>query len=665
MTLGVGCEVASAADPVYGVSASSSLKARDYSEMEKGGVQALRVEISWGETQGKGGALDWSRTDRLIQEAAEHGLEVVPYLTGLPNWAKSCHKGHCQVPVDPETDGWLRFVKEAVERYGAGGSFWPVGSGQVTLPVTAWQVWNIANKTVPPRTYGTLLEATYQVIKLADPDASVLTGGLSYAGSKQLTDPSKYLRALLRSNGKDSLSAVAVAPQSRSVRRVKSQVKEVRHVLNAMGHKSNGIWVTPIGWSSDRSKSGMSVGKTGQKSRLQQSMKMFRRGFGVEGVFWSRWRDGGGGCKWCRRSGLVAGSGKAKPAWKAYKKFLGTLGPGGPHGGDPGPFFFGVSPEDGQFGDTDLDVMEKVGVGSVRFVVAQQDIESSGGSFDWGRTDDLFERLALHGIRPLPLLFGDTREVVRVNDPASMQSWRRFAGAAVSRYEPGSPFWQQFAADHPGVAPQPPNVWQLYNEQNTLLYWPPHPSPTAFAKFLHVSAEAIRGADPSAKIMLGGMYADDSMNGMLSWEFLKQLYDVPGARADFDIVAIHPYSFSLDVLSWQVENIRQVMVDANDASTPVWITEIGWGSEFDDDPSKQSWWERDEQGQADMLTSSWNLLLQKRKAWNIGGIYWYTWRDPGFRSCEFCESAGLFKNNFVAKPAATAFKELAESAGAG
>ena len=91
-----------------------------------------------------------------------------------------------------------------------------------------------------PEDLGTLLEATYQVIKLADPDASVLTGGLSYAGAKQLTDPSRFLRALLRSNGKDSLSAVAVAPQSRSVRRVKSQVKEVRHVLNAMGHRATG-----------------------------------------------------------------------------------------------------------------------------------------------------------------------------------------------------------------------------------------------------------------------------------------------------------------------------------------------------------------------------------------------------------------------------------------
>ena len=29
-----------------------------------------------------------------------------------------------------------------------------------------------------------------------------------------------------------------------------------------------------------------------------------------------------------------------------------------------------------------------------------------------------------------------------------------------------------------------------------------------------------------------------------------------------------------------------------------------------------------------MLTSAWNLLLANRKAWNLRGIFWYTWRDP-------------------------------------
>jgi Glycosyl hydrolase catalytic core len=664
VALGAACGTARAADPVYGVTTPSSLKPRDLGTMKKGRVQALRLEISWSKTKRKGGSFNWSRSDRQIKAAAEHGLEVVPYLTGVPSWAKSCRKGRCQVPA-ADRDGWLRFVTGAVDRYGPSGVFWPVGSRNVTLPVSTWQLWNIANKSLPPRSYGTLLQATYRAIKLADPQAAVLTGALSYAGGKKQTKPTKFLRKLLRSNGKDSFSGVAVGPQSRSVKRVKTQIKAVDKTLAKAGRSSRGIWVTPIGWSSNRSRRGMGVGSTGQRSRLKHSMSMLRRGLGVEGVFWSRWRDGGGGCKWCRNSGLVKRSGKAKPAWKAYKKFLKKLKTGGSQSTGGGPFFFGVSPEAGQSTPHDLNLMQSVGVGSVRFLVAQQEIVRNGTPH-WGPTDNQFRQFALHGIQPLPLLFGDPRSVSRVNDPTVLQRWRSFAAAAVDRYKPGSAFWKQFAAAHPGVAPTPASVWQIYNEQNNWLYWPSGPSAAQYAKLLDATAQGVRGADPNAKIMLGGMYGDDGQNGTPSWEFLRQLYQVPGVKDDFDIVAVHPFSFSLDGISWQIDNIRSVMANANDAATPIWITEMGWGSTSDGDPTKQSWWERTPQGQADMLKSAWNLLLENRKAWNLIGAVWYTWRDPGFgSSCGFCNSAGLLQHNFAPKPSFGAFKQVVESARTG
>ena len=55
--LGFAPAVAGAADPVYGVSTASPLKAKDLQELADGGVQALRLEISWNATKGKGGAV--------------------------------------------------------------------------------------------------------------------------------------------------------------------------------------------------------------------------------------------------------------------------------------------------------------------------------------------------------------------------------------------------------------------------------------------------------------------------------------------------------------------------------------------------------------------------------------------------------------------------------
>ena len=79
--------------------------------------------------------------------------------------------------------------------------------------------------------------------------------------------------------------------------------------------------------------------------------------------------------------------------------------------------------------------------------------------------------------------------------------------AAVNRYEDGSAFWQRFEADHPEATAMSPEVWQVYNEQNINEFWPSGPSPNKYAVLLDNSARAIRSADPSAKVMLGGCTA--------------------------------------------------------------------------------------------------------------------------------------------------------------
>ena len=168
-----------------------------------------------------------------------------------------------RMPSSPEDDDWLQFVAAAVNRYGPEGGFWPITSGaeQISVPISHWQLWNTANDDGKATSYGALLEATYRTIKLADPDAEVVTGALSFAGGKGTVKPTSFLRGLLRTSGKNSFSAVGVRPLARSVGSVKGQVKDVRRVLDSTGHVSDGIWVAPIGWASDRrSSKAVSVG---------------------------------------------------------------------------------------------------------------------------------------------------------------------------------------------------------------------------------------------------------------------------------------------------------------------------------------------------------------------------------------------------------------------
>ena len=187
--------------------------------------------------------------------------------------------------------------------------------------------------------------------------------------------------------------------------------------------------------------------------------------------------------------------------------------------------------------------------------------------------------------------------------------------------------------DRPSRAsrPHPPHVWQVYNEQNIPAFWPNGPSPNKYAGFLHGTADAIRAVDPTAKIMLGGMHGDKAMNGTPSYDFLDLLYN----REDFKRLGRlrHRRRPSLRVLdrarsrprstrsarSWTTMATRR-----RRSGSPRWAGP----RRSTTTPNKDLWWERTPQGQASILTAAWNLMIQKRETWNIGGVFWYSWRDP-------------------------------------
>jgi hypothetical protein len=82
-----------------------------------------------------------------------------------------------------------------------------------------------------------------------------------------------------------------------------------------------------------------------------------------------------------------------------------------------------------------------------------------------------------------------------------------------------------------------------------------------------------------------------------------------------------------------------------DARTPLYVTELGWGSD-----GFESRWERGPRGQARELDRAFAMLTANRLRWRIGGVWWFSWTDEA-RSCQFCDSAGLLTVRREAKPA--------------
>jgi hypothetical protein len=99
----------------------------------------------------------------------------------------------------------------------------------------------------------------------------------------------------------------------------------------------------------------------------------------------------------------------------------------------------------------------------------------------------------------------------------------------------------------------------------------------------------------------------------------------------------------------QIENLRRIMRVHGDAETPLYVTELGWGSD-----SFESRWERGPYGQARELDRAFAMLADNRWRWHVGGIWWFSWVDA-FGACQFCDSAGLLTEAREAKPAWYAF----------
>jgi hypothetical protein len=238
-----------------------------------------------------------------------------------------------------------------------------------------------------------------------------------------------------------------------------------------------------------------------------------------------------------------------------------------------------------------------------------------------------------------------------------MLAWKHFLQAAVNRYGPGGSYWDtvyrpRYGAD---AKPLPIESWQIWNEPNLKKYFAPSPSVEQYARLLQISHDAIKKVDPQARIVLAGM---PNYGGINAWDFLDSLYSGPVTKRDFDAVALHPYARNLDQLRLGIEKVREVMRKHGDRGTPLWITELGWGSA----PPDRFGLNKRLSGQKRLLSGSFKLIRRHRNAWKVQRVFWFDWRDPGKREpvqCSFCASAGLLNHNRSPKPAYHAFKLFA------
>ena len=327
--------------------------------------------------------------------------------------------------------------------------------------------------------------------------------------------------------------------------------------------------------------------------------------------------------------------------------------------------FFGVVPQTA-LSSADTDRMRDGGLDVVRAPVFWRSVQPSPRSgYDWSGVDEAVAVTARSGLDLLPFLYGTPGWLGRetrmpIDSARQRREWAAFLRAAVERYGPGGQFWLEHgptSGDY--VPPRPIRRWQVWNEPN-FFYFATPASPGRYARLVKLSHQAIARTDPRAEVILGGLFGNPKERpprAMDATDFLDRLYAVPGIRASFDGVALHPYAASTEVLRELTEALRQVIVRNRDRRAGLYLTEIGWGSQRN--PRRVAF-EVGLREQARELRGAYGYLIGNRGRLNLKQAYWFSWKDRR-GSCNFCDSVGLFRGGqrFKPKPAWHAFVRIA------
>jgi hypothetical protein len=228
--------------------------------------------------------------------------------------------------------------------------------------------------------------------------------------------------------------------------------------------------------------------------------------------------------------------------------------------------------------------------------------------------------------------------------PTSDQPYGEFLKALIFRYGPHGTFWKN---QSPAV---PIRMWQIWNEPNEFGYWPYRHFAKSYVAMLRVAHDAIKRADPGAKVLLAGL-------SNYSWDYLNEIYQVPGAQKLFDVAGVHPYTRNPQGVITIIGNMRRVMKAHGDSGKPIDADEMGWPSSVGQ-TSQLYGFETTEAGQATNISQVLPLLEANRKRLGILGFYYFTWagvESPGAYTFDFSGLLRYSHGQFIAKPGLSSF----------
>jgi hypothetical protein len=247
----------------------------DLQDMQNAGVKWLRVGVFFQ-------ASNHSYLDSLFRTAAAHQIKVLPAVYPVPR---------NDYGTSEQRQAYLSWLSQTVTRYRDRIRVWEVGNEPNLEPF-----WNIpgapgeASWNEGVHRYVLHLAETYSTIKVADPSATVLLGGLSGHFMEQ------YIDRLIDEGAYQYFDAMNLHPYANNPHGVVARVRSARqHMSRSPGMASKPIWITEFGWQATWPDSFMYVPSEEVKANyLAQTIPMLRK-IGINTpIFcfvWYEWAD--------------------------------------------------------------------------------------------------------------------------------------------------------------------------------------------------------------------------------------------------------------------------------------------------------------------------------------------------------------------------------------
>ncbi|HYP40964.1 MAG TPA: S-layer homology domain-containing protein [Chloroflexia bacterium] len=245
------------------------------SDVKDMGFNWVQYGVYWMDAEPNPDEYSWGHVDNIVNRAREARLNVLIRVSRPPEWARdpNCATVDTCPPQDASDFGDFAYELAAHVR------------PMIAPYRVAYEIWNEPNTDIEwgnmcpqPARYAALLQAAYNPIKTADPQATVVAGAVTTVGERVLRgsncymDDITFLEQMYASGAAPNFDALSdhpygfastpeTDPATSSNRLNFRRAERHREIMVQYGDEAKQIWATEMGWALDPQLAGVNCNR--------------------------------------------------------------------------------------------------------------------------------------------------------------------------------------------------------------------------------------------------------------------------------------------------------------------------------------------------------------------------------------------------------------------